>query len=139
MDIKKVLALDPATNTHRVGFEFDASGEATLGVVIVSVDSPQYKAEEKRQRMETAVERAKNKGKKIDTGSAEFQEELSEKFDHYAIRRAVAVTVDWFGFTDGKKAAEFSPEMAKQLYERFSGWRGQVLMESERTGNFLPK
>lgn len=141
MNIFDLINADFANITSRVTVA--GEGDKACGFVIVGADSPQYLAEHDRQRVEgQAHRRAANKDPalKLDTDTDDGQIKLQARIDANLLRVAVAVTVDWFGFTDATGAAvPFDPAVAAQMYGKKKSWRDAVISAIDEDKRFLPQ
>lgn len=143
MNIHELLAIDTATTTARVELGNDPKTEQPYGLLVVGLDSPQYRAETDRQRFEGMADRRelnKEGGKKLDPETPEGFAVFQKKFQANLLGTAKAVTVGWFGFTDkAGRPVEFDPAVAAQMLEARTTWRDKVLAKIEQDAAFLPQ
>lgn len=130
MNIHELLNLDTAAATAPVAVS------PTAGFYVVGLDSPQYRAEIDRQRMEGA--RFRRSGKTIDRDTEEGEALFQKRFDANQTAIAVAVTTGWYGFEDGGKPAKFSAETLRAMLAKKSTWRDKILAKVEDDAAFLP-
>lgn len=131
-------ALDqPADATQKVGIVFGDDGEPTVGFVIVSRDSQQYRDALKRMRV-AGVKRGAVKSQRFDLKTEEGAASYDDQVQSNDFELAVAVTVGWFGFTDAGKPAAFSTEAIRKAYTARPTWRERVSAALENEAGFLP-
>ena len=125
--------------TSKVVIAYDDDGNEAVGFKIVGPDSPQYRAEQERQRLE-GLKRRINGGKKPkDFKSEEAQAELDRLTQENLTRNAVAVVVDWFGFKDGDIDVPFDAAMLPEFFAAHQSWRDKVVDAIYQEDAFLPK
>lgn len=127
----------PAHVTSRVGVAFDDAGEPTSGFVIVSRESEQYRNEIKRQRV-AGIRRSAVKKGAIDTKTEAGAAALADLVEQQELDVACAVVVDWFGFTNGKKPAEFDPSVVRQALQNRPSWKAAIVAALDDEQRFLP-
>ena len=138
MNLDLIISADYSAITHDVVFGHDPATGAPYGLTIVGIDSPQYRAEEARQRAAGRRTRLNNGGEGLDitteAGGSEFDAMVeSNKRDF-----SVAVAVGWFGFTEGDQPATFDKAKVAVMLEKRKSWREKVLSAVDKGGNFLP-
>lgn len=142
MNVFDLINADFATITAPVDVGTNANG-SKYGFLIVGADSPQYLAENVRQRNEgLAFRRAVNKKEEtaIDRETPEGEARFQERFQANLKAQAMAVTVGWYGFTDAKgKEAPFDAGLLGQMFDKKAGWRDTVLGALNDEARFLPK
>jgi hypothetical protein len=107
------------------------------GLLVVGLDSPQYRAETDRQRfaaMRQRMEANKDPAKKFDMDTPEGAEEFQRRMQANLSATAKAVTVGWYGFT-----TEFDPAIAAKMIDARPTWRDKVLQKIEDDRAFLPQ
>jgi hypothetical protein len=142
MDIHAFLSADTAKVTETVTLGKDPETGKEFGVVVVGRDSPQYRAEQTRQRFEGAKRtRDENKpgAQKVDYATDEGQAILAERTEQYMRAYAVACTVDWFGFESQGEPAPYHPKLIEQLYTARPSYVDRVLSVVDDGARFLPK
>lgn len=128
---------DAKPMTQRIGVAFDDEGNPTVGFIIVSKDSFQYvQASHKMRSM--AIRRQSNKGQKIDTKTEVGAETLDKLLQDNDLELAVAVTIDWFGFTKGGVPAPCTEAAIRNAYKLRPTWREKVSAALEAEAGFLP-
>lgn len=141
MDILALVSQDLSTTTTEVVLERDPStGKPKAGLLVVGMDSPQYQAEDARQRGAAVKRRAEaaKAGVKVDLETEEGANMLQEQGIANMRDRAIACTVGWFGMTANGEELPFDPSMLPKIYSRMS----IVMAASDEIGlaaNFLPK
>jgi len=137
MNLDTIISADYSVITHDVVFGHDENG-APYGLTIVGSDSPQYHAEEARQRAAGRRIRAQNGGEGLDITTEAGGLEFDKIVEGNKVSFAVAVTVGWFGFEQGGASAEFDPAKVRAMLEARKTWREMVLSAIDQGGNFLP-
>ena len=139
------IALDQveafAQSTKKVGVKFDDDGDPTVGFVIVSKDSKQYRDAASLVRA-AAIRRQTNKRTRIDRSTEEGALELDSVLQENEFELALSVVVGWFGFTEsdgngGQKPAEFSKDRVAQMFKVKPTWREKVSASLEEEEGFL--
>lgn len=142
MNIHELLAIDTAVTTAPVELGLDPATNEPYGLLVVGLDSPQYRGEIDRQRfdgMRQRMEANKDKSKKFDPETPEGAAEFQRRMQANLTATAKAVTVGWYGFTDAKGAVvEFDAATAAQMLAQRPTWRDKVLQKIEDDRAFLP-
>lgn len=142
MNIHDLLAIDTAVTTAPVELGISPATGKPYGLLVVGLDSPQYRAEMDRQRFEgMAQRRAGNKDpkQKIDPETEEGTRILQERFQANLTATAKAVTVGWYGFSDANGETPFDPATAAKMIDARPTWRDKVLAGIENDAAFLPQ
>lgn len=143
MDINNI-SLDEveaiALATKKVGIKFDDDGEPTVGFIIVSKDSKEYRDTAAQVRAR-AIRRQTNRKTRVDRFTEEGSLQLDGILQENEHELAVAVVVGWFGFTepqDGQQVpASFSKDRVDQMFKVKPTWREKVTMALEEEEGFL--
>ena len=133
IDLDSITASKEAT--QKVGVKFDDDGNPTAGFVIVGKDSHQYRSAEQRLRA-AALKRQAQKSQRIDSKTDEGSVTLARLIDKNDEELAVAVVVDWFGFTSGGAPATFTTEAVRKAFQARPSWREKVSASLENEAGF---
>lgn len=138
MNIHDLINADFATITSHVELGKDENGP--YGVIIVGTDSPQWRAEQDRQRIGGLKLRREVKADpklkaSLDPESPDGNVEFQRRVQDNLLASVCAVTVGWYGFT----GAEYSPELVRAMYAKKQGWRDAVLRALDEDARFLPQ
>ncbi len=138
MDIVSFVSQDLSNTTTPVTLEYDAEGAAKAGLRVVGLDSPQFRAVEKKQRQEAIRrhEALEKEGRKMDFESEEWETIVHEN----NVARATACTVGWFGMTNaaGEEIA-FDPAMVERLFQARRSVLEKTLLAIGESERFLPQ
>jgi hypothetical protein len=130
------LMTPPGEATQKVGVAFDDEGAPTVGFIIVGKDSKQYRDTAARLRA-AGIRRGAVKSQRIDTktedGAAQFDAILQKNEEELA----VAVIIDWFGFTSNGEPAAFSSDAVRKVFQARPTWREKVSAALENEAAFL--
>ncbi len=124
--------------TYDIPFSYDADGKANAGITVVGKNSQQYKDAD-RALSRVALKKSAVRGRPLDLKKDSDSDEFLDQRESTNIALAVAVTVGWFGLTNGGAEFTFSKEAAKALYAKNSVVRDKVLAAVEDTSNFLKR
>ena len=126
--------------TSDVVFEYDEKGDPKVGFKVVGPDSPQYRAEQERQRREGLKRRINSSKRAQKDKTDEGQAELDRLYQENMTRNAIAVVVDWFGFeNDDGTAAAFDADQLPAIFAAKISWRDKVAEAVYQEDAFLPK
>lgn len=123
--------------TQKVGVAFDDEGNPTAGFVIVGKDSEQFFGAEQRVRIAN-IKRQSTKATRLDASTDGGAAKVDKLVYDNDTEKAIAVVVDWFGFTDKGAPAEFSPARVRKMFTDRPTWREKVLVALENETAFLP-
>ena len=121
------LSAPAARVTFDVPVIFDADGEPVAGIKIVGKNSDEYLKESHAVRAEGYKKSAKRKTA-IDASTDEGADQLVHVIDDNQKRLALAVAVDWYGFTSNGAPAAF---------DKYPTWQDRVTAALENDANFL--
>lgn len=138
MDIEEVRA----PGTKKVAVDWDENGDPKVGFIIVSKDSKEYRGAAAKQRA-AAIRRQAVKKSRIDRTTEEGALEMDNVVQSSEFAVALAVVVDWFGFTQsdgngGKKPADFSKERVEHMLTVRPTWREEITKALEEPEGFTP-
>ena len=127
----------PATRvTFDVPVIFDADGEAVAGIKIVGKNSDEYRKESHAVRTEGHKRSAKRKTA-IDASTDEGADQLVTIIDDNHKRLAMAVAVDWYGFTSNGAPVAFDKGLIATAFDKYPTWQDRVIAALENDANFL--
>lgn len=135
-ELDDLTNLNPSKITHRVGVVFDEEGEATVGFIIVGRNSEEHRNVEGRQRLAN-IQRSAKRGKGIDAKTEEGAAVIAQTVDTNEQERALAVTVDWFGFNVEGAPATFDRNKVETLFKKFPTWQDAVIAALDNDKNFM--
>lgn len=130
------LSAPAARVTFDVPVIFDADGEAVAGIRIVGKNSDEYRKENHALRAEGYKKSAKRKTA-IDASTDEGADQLVTVIDDNQKRLAVAVAVDWYGFTSNSTPVEFDKALIATAFDKYPTWQERVTAALENDANFL--
>jgi len=130
------LSAPAARVTFDVPVIFDADGEAVAGLKIVGKNSDEYRKESHAVRAEGYRKSAKRKTA-IDASTDEGSNQLVSVIDDNQRRLALAVVVDWYGFTSNGAPAVFVKDMIAAAFDKYPTWQDRVTAALENDANFL--
>lgn len=130
------LSAPAARVTFDVPVIFDADGEPVAGIKIVGKNSDEYRKESHAVRAEGYKKSAKRKTA-IDASTDEGADQLVHVIDDNQKRVAVAVAVDWYGFTSNGAPAAFDKDMIAAAFDKYPTWQDRVTTALENDANFL--
>ena len=138
MELSLVTNVEANQNiTADVVFEYNKDGTPKTGLKIVGPDSVQYLNAQVANRVRNRKRNAT--GQTIDLKTDEGQLEIENVTKENLFSVAVAVTVDWFGFTNGGQPAAFDIEQVKKIFAAKPSWQDKVIAALDREADFLPK
>lgn len=138
MNIFDLINQDMAAATTKVTLGKDPTSGKEFGFVCVGLDSPQWLGELEAQRVE-GLKYVREHGA-IDANTDEGAALVKKRFDEGQIRQALAVTVDWFGLTDGEgNPAPFDREMARKMLTARPTWVDSVMAGISKAAAFFPQ
>lgn len=124
----------------RISFDvpviFDADGEPVAGIRIVGKNSDEYRKENHALRAEGYKKSAKRKTA-IDASTDEGADQLVHVIDDNQKRLAVAVAVDWYGFTSNGAPVAFDKGLIATAFDKYPTWQERVTAALENDANFL--
>ena len=125
---------------ERVTFDvpviFDADGEPVAGIRIVGKNSDEYRKENHALRAEGYKKSAKRKTA-IDASTDEGADQLVHVIDDNQKRLALAVAVDWYGFTGNGTPVAFDKALIATAFDKYPTWQERVTAALENDANFL--
>ena len=130
------LSAPAARITFDVPVIFDADGEPVAGIRIVGKNSDEYRKESHAVRAEGYRKSAKRKTA-IDASTEEGADQLVSVIDDNQKRLAVAVAVDWYGFTSNGAPVAFDKALIAAAFEKYPTWQERVAAALENDANFL--
>ena len=130
------LSAPAARITFDVPVIFDADGEAVAGIRIVGKNSDEYRAAHHAMRAEGYKKSAKRKTA-IDASTEEGADQLVRVIDDNQKRLALAVAVDWYGFTSNGAPVAFDKSLIATAFDKYPTWQEKVTAALENDGNFL--
>ena len=130
------LSAPAARVTFDVPVIFDADGEPVAGLRIVGKNSDEYRKESHAVRAEGYKKSARRKTA-IDASTDEGADQLVSTIDGNQKRLALAVTVDWYGFTSNGAPVAFDKTLVAAAFDKFTTWQGRVTTALENDANFL--
>lgn len=130
------LTAPAARVTHKVPVLFDEDGEPIAGFVIVGKNSDEYRTAWAGVRAEGQKRAAKRKTA-IDATTDAGAAQLVGLIDCNQTRMALAVVVDWYGFTSAGAAVPFDKGLAAAAIEKYPTWQEKVSAALENDSNFL--
>ena len=130
------LSAPAARVTFDVPVIFDADSEPVAGIKIVGKNSDEYRAAHHAMRAEGYKKSAKRKTA-IDASTDEGADQLVHVIDDNQKRLAVAVAVDWYGFTSNGAPAAFDKDMIAAAFDKYPTWQDRVTAALENDANFL--
>jgi len=135
-DISNLATIATAPATFNVDLIFNADGDPVSGLVCVGKNSDEYQTITKQIRAEN-LKRGARTGTAIDTKTDEGAIHAVELTTENSKRIALAVVVDWYGFTNGDATAPFDKNMVKAGLDKFPTWVDAVQMGLEKDANFM--
>lgn len=136
IDYDALMAEDIESTTYEVPVIFDKEGESTAFLVIVGKNSNEYLECSKQLRAEGMQRSAKRKTQ-IDASTFDGAAKLGELIDENMRKTALAVVVDWKGFSKNGEPAEFSKDAVQSLLKKFPTWCERINRELENDANFM--
>lgn len=130
------LSAPAARVTFDVPVIFDADGEPVAGLSIVGKNSDEYRAESHAVRAEGYKKSARRKTA-IDASTDDGAAHLVDVIDGNQKRLALAVAVDWYGFTSNGAAVPFDKGLAAVAFDKYPTWLDRVTAALENDANFL--
>lgn len=124
--------------TYDIPFSYDADGKVDAGITIVGKNSQKYKDAD-RALSRAALKKSAVRGRPLDLKKDSDSDEFLDQRESTNIALAVAVTVGWFGLTNGGTEFPYSVGAARTLYEKNSVVRDKVLAAVEDASNFLKR
>ena len=130
------LSAPAARVTFDVPVIFDADGEPVAGIRIVGKNSDEYRKENHALRAEGYKKSAKRKTA-LDASTDEGADQLVHVIDDNQKRLAVAVSVDWYGFTSNGASVAFDKALIATAFDKYPTWQERVSAALENDANFL--
>lgn len=130
------LSAPAARVTFDVPVIFDADGEPVAGIRIVGKNSDEYRKESHAVRAEGYKKAAKRKTA-IDSSTDEGADQLVSLIDGNQKRLALAVAVDWYGFTSNGAPVAFDKGLIATAFDKYPTWQERVTAALENDANFL--
>lgn len=121
--------------TYDLPLHFDADGNTDAAITIVGKNSQKYKDAE-RSTTRAALKKSSVRGRPLDMKKDSDAEEFIDQREATAVALALAVTVGWFGLTNGGEEYAFTPANAKALYTNNAIVREKILAAVEEQANF---
>jgi hypothetical protein len=135
-DIANLTTPDAAPATLKVDLLFNADGDAVAGVVIVGKNSDQYRTEKDALSVES-VKRGARTATAIDTKTDEGATKLVEVTNEHQQRLALAVVVDWYGFTSGGAPAALDKTVLAAAFKKYPTWVDAIQAGLAKDAAFL--
>lgn len=135
IDVDDVLESN-VEQTKDVVLVRDDDGKPSVGFIIVSKDSKQYRDKAKLLRS-NGIRRQANKRTRIDTKTEDGALAFGEIVEENEYELAVAVVVGYFGLTSKGKPVPFSEDMTRKLFNAKPSWREAVSAALEEQDGFL--
>ena len=126
-----------AETRQKVAFALDEDGEPKLGFIIVNKDSEQY-IKRTHELRSAGIKYQAVKSRKLDSKTDEGAAKLDLLIQSTDLEIAIAVVVDWFGFTKGGAPAPFDPAKVRAGLVAHPTWREKITQALENEINFLP-
>jgi hypothetical protein len=124
--------------TYDIPLGFDAEGNVNAAITVVGKNSQQYRdADRKLARVQ--LKKSSLRGRPLDFKKDSDAEEFIDQRESTNIALASAVTVGWFGLTNGDAEFAFTPANVKLLYTSNAAVRDKVLLAAEEQANFLKR
>ena len=130
------LSAPAARVTFDVPVLFNQDGDPIAGIRIVGKNSPEYRAEHHATRA-NGYQRSAKKSTAIDATTDEGADQLVSTIDSNQKRIALAVAVDWYGFTSGGAEAPLDRAVLAAAFEKYPTWVDRVTVALENDANFL--
>lgn len=135
-DISNLTAPAAAPATFRVNLIFNKDGEAVSGLICTGKNGKEYRDESHALRAE-GTKRGARASTAIDTKTDEGAAQLVALTDENQERLALAVSVDWFGFTSGDEAVPFDKKLLAAGFAKFPTWIDAVHAGLEKDAVFM--
>lgn len=135
-DISKLDTLDAANVTHRVVVIKDVDGEDVSGFIIVGKNSAQYQEANNIMRKGN-IQRSAKRSKQIDASTDEGATIVATTIEKNERAIALAVCVDWFGFTAGGQEMSFNKDTLEVMLDKMPQWRVLINQALDTDANFM--
>lgn len=122
---------------QKVAVLFDDEGEPLVGFIIVNKDSPQY-VKRTHELRAAGIKFQAVKARKLDSKTDEGAAKLDNLIQTTDLEIAIAVVVDWFGFTKAGAPAPFDAAKVRAGLVAHSTWREKITQALENEAGFLP-
>jgi hypothetical protein len=129
---------DDTEVTYDIPLGFDADGNVNAAITVVSKNSQAYKDAD-RKLARTQLKKSSLRGRPLDFKKDADAEEFIDQREATNIALATAVTVGWFGLSNGGEDFPFTPANVKLLYTKHVVVRDKVLASAEEQANFLKR
>ena len=134
----EIDTIDQITDLRqKVTFVHDDDGEPALGFIIVNKDSAQY-VQRTHELRAAGIKFQAVKSRKIDSKTDEGAAKLDNLIQTTDLEIAIAVVVDWFGFTKGGVPAPFDISKVRAGLVAHPTWREKITAALEQESSFLP-
>ena len=115
---------------------FNQDGDAIAGIRIVGKNSPEYRTQHHANRAE-GYQRSAKKSTAIDAATDEGADELVQVIDSNEKRIALAVAVEWWGFTSGGVEVPLDRAVLAVAYDKYPTWIDRVTAALGVDADFL--
>lgn len=122
--------------TFDVPVIFDTDGEAVTGFKILGKNSPEYQAALEAARVD-AIKKAGRRKAQLDTSTDDGATALAHQIAASEVTVALAVVVDWFGFTADGALTPFNKATVEAMFAKYPTWREKVAAALENDANFF--
>lgn len=130
------LSAPAARVTFDVPVLFNQDGDPIAGIRIVGKNSPEYRAEHHATRA-NGYQRSAKKSTAIDATTDEGADELVQVIDSNEKRIALAVAVEWWGFTSGGVEVPLDRAVLAAAYDKYPTWIDRITAALGVDANFL--
>lgn len=121
--------------TFDVAVKEDLDGNPICGFKIVGKNSPEAITASNAIRIAN-IKRASKRSKQIDSATDEGAAAISRTVELNDRSLAMAITVDWFGFTLEGAPMPFDRSRVEKLFDKYPTWQTKVLNALEVDSNF---
>ena len=122
---------------QKVPLAYDDDNEPLLGFIIVSKESSQY-IQRTHELRSAGIKFQAVKARRIDSKTDEGAAQLDKLIQTTDLEIAIAVVVDWFGFTKGGEPAPFDSAKVRVGLIAHPTWREKITAALENEAGFLP-
>lgn len=136
MDLNALMADAEQAVTFKVAISQTEDGDDKAGFVILGKDSKEYQAAARAIRIEGLKKSSKRKTS-LDTSTDEGAGIVARLIDSNETTLALAVVVDWFGFSSNGAVVSFNKEIVGKLFAKYPTWREAVSAALENNANFM--
>ena len=128
---------NPTTNdvAFKCAVREDDDGEPISGFMVVGKNSDEYQAVMNSIRIANLQRSAKRK-EQIDAKTEEGAGAVVSVLKNNDRAIAMAIVVDWFGFSKGGVPVPFDKKTVEAMFDKFPTWQTKVLTALEKDSNF---